>query len=145
MKNEVWFPYTDLYRKVVRESLEGDVFVQVGNITDDSMFHMRKEIGRLKRDITINHVETTIEAEDVENGSLSFVMLEGAKNFNDALASIVVWYPKVGNGGIIAGTGWNYVSVNQACKLFFIERLEEPRPINIHLPMSTHTHWSVRK
>lgn len=45
---------------------------------------------------------------------LDFVMLDGSHEYEDVLADIRVWYPKVKPGGMLAGDDWQFKGVSSA-------------------------------
>lgn len=46
---------------------------------------------------------STVAAQDVTNGSLDFVYIDAAHRFDDVMADLLAWIPKVRVGGIISG------------------------------------------
>jgi hypothetical protein len=50
-------------------------------------------------------VATRNDAADVDDGSLAFVLLDAAHDYESARADVRAWLPKVRTGGILAGAG----------------------------------------
>jgi predicted O-methyltransferase YrrM len=51
--------------------------------------------------------------------SLDFVMVDAAHDYDNALADIKAWYPKLKKGGIMAGDDLDWPGVNKAVKEYF--------------------------
>lgn len=49
-----------------------------------------------------------------EDASLDFVMIDAAHDYNNVLADLKAWLPKVKVGGVIAGDDYNWPGVKQA-------------------------------
>lgn len=58
------------------------------------------------RDVTFIRLDSVIAAEKFTDGSLDFLYLDAAHDYDSVLADIKAWYPKVRPGGIIAGHDW---------------------------------------
>lgn len=50
-----------------------------------------------------------VAAEMIPNGSLDFVFIDGAHDFNNVMLDVILWTPKVRKGGIVSGHDY-YVS-----------------------------------
>lgn len=55
------------------------------------------------RNVTIMRMTSLEASQQVENGSLDFVYIDGDHRFDAVMMDIILWAPKVRRGGIIAG------------------------------------------
>lgn len=61
------------------------------------------------------HKATSLEAAALyENNSLDFVMLDASHKYEDVIDDIVSWWPKLKEGGILAGDDWDHSGVRKA-------------------------------
>lgn len=66
--------------------------------------------------VTIVRSDTVAAAAGVEDGSLDFVFIDGDHSYDGCTRDIQAWYPKVRNGGIVAGHDFHWPTVAQAVK-----------------------------
>lgn len=53
-------------------------------------------------------------AKDFEDGSLSFVFIDAAHDYENVKKDIEAWYPKVKKGGVLGGHDWFHQPIKQA-------------------------------
>lgn len=54
-----------------------------------------------------------------ENASLDFVMIDAAHDYDNVLADLTAWWPKIKPGGVMAGDDYHFSGVNKAVNEFF--------------------------
>jgi|DEB0MinimDraft_10_1074344.scaffolds.fasta_scaffold10312_1 hypothetical protein len=152
--------YIQFYGEIVANSMDEDVFVEVGSFLGQSTSAMGKFIKDSKKCIEFNAVDifdlsdfsdaphyevieahggdfleafksnlreagvedqvkihkmTSIDAaEQFEDRSVSFVMIDASHAYQDVIDDIKAWYPKVKLGGIISGDDFDFDEVKQA-------------------------------
>jgi predicted O-methyltransferase YrrM len=57
-----------------------------------------------------------------ENESIDFLMIDASHEFEDVLADIEAWWPKIKPRGIMAGDDYNWPGVKKAVREFFGKR-----------------------
>ena len=55
------------------------------------------------RNVTIMHMTSLEASQQIEDGSLDFVYIDGDHRFDAVMTDIIYWAPKVRRGGIVAG------------------------------------------
>jgi predicted O-methyltransferase YrrM len=74
------------------------------------------------------------------DGSLDLVLIDGSHVYEDVLADIHAWAPKVRPGGVLAGDDYGWPGVKQACDEYFEREVGEGPPGRT-VP---HACWRVR-
>lgn len=73
---------------------------------------------------------SSLEAADLfADGSVDFILIDGSHEYEDVLADLRAWYPKLKPDGVIAGDDWRREGVNRAVKEFFRGIGREPEGI----------------
>lgn len=79
----------------------------------------------LRHTASVRHVVRPVRMDSVEaskkyaDGSLDFVMIDASHVYEDAIADIRAWSPKVKAGGVLAGDDYGWPGVRMACDEFF--------------------------
>lgn len=138
-----WFSYRDLYRSTVASAAEGAHFVEIGCWEGQSAVFMAVEIANSGKSIRfdcVDHWQETdmqrfldniapvagfinpIRSPSVEaaaryvDHSLDFVMIDAGHKYEEVLADLAAWAPKVKAGGILAGDDFNWPGVEKAVR-----------------------------
>ena len=125
-----WFSFSKLYSDVVRQFPNGSKFVEVGCYEGRSAAYMAVEIANSNKDIdfycvdfwldglyetfvenmmpvkdhyTALHMASHAAAKKFEDESLDFVFIDADHHYDSVKQDIEVWWPKVKQGGILAG------------------------------------------
>lgn len=94
-------------------------------VTDDEIYKsFLKNIASVKHVINIVRAPSVDAATKYKDGSLDFVFIDAAHDFNSVLADLTAWYPKVKVGGVLAGHDYStsdmkYCHVDRAVAAFF--------------------------
>lgn len=155
-KIQGWFQCEPLYRRMVEQAKDGDVFVELGVWKGKSAAFMGVEILNSKKKIefyAVDHFMGSPEHKDdpliktntlkeecyknlepvmgivrmlpvhsltaaamFEDQSIDFIYIDGSHEYDDLMADIKAWGPKVKNGGIIAGDDYG-VAVHPGVKM----------------------------
>lgn len=118
---------------------------QIGNpIQEQWKANMRN--GGVRDRITLHHKESTLAAQEFDDASVRFVYLDGSHNYEDVLADIEAWLPKVKAGGILAGHDYNQPEVAKAVIEMFGHDFEVHQSSWIHgvKENAVHTDSSAR-
>lgn len=73
----------------------------------------------------VAHVITPVKARSVDaaarfaDGSLGFVFIDAAHDYESVIADLEAWAPKVRSGGTLAGDDYSLPGVKRACDEFF--------------------------
>lgn len=128
---ENWFSYPNLYKQVVENAKDGDVFVELGAWKGRSTSCLAVEIANSKKDIDLYVIDTweddeiykqfinnmkpvekyffplklsSIDAvKKFKDKSVDFVFLDASEIYEDVKEDITNWLPKVKPGGVLAG------------------------------------------
>ena len=81
--------------------------------------HFLQNIESLK-DIITPIRKTSVEASKMfKDGSVDYIMIDAAHDYENVLLDIQHWYPKLSEGGIISGDDLDWPGVNQAVNQYF--------------------------
>ena len=70
--------------------------------------------------VTALRMESLKAAWDFEDGSLDFVFIDASHDYENVIADIIAWYPKVKEGGVIAGHDYpTWEGVKKAVNEYF--------------------------
>lgn len=88
--------------------------------TKDGLYmHFLQNIESLK-DIITPIRKTSVEASKMfKDGSVDYIMIDAAHDYENVLLDIQHWYPKLSEGGIISGDDLDWPGVNQAVNQYF--------------------------
>ena len=142
-----WFNFEGPYRQAVREATDGAVFVELGCWKGRSSAFLAVEVlnsGKLIEihfvdpeilkvyevfkqnieavsdvDVSIHRMKTTEAADLFEDKSVDFVWVDAGHEYDDVLADLRAWWPKVCIGGVIGGDDLPMVGVKSAVGEFF--------------------------
>ena len=152
-KIENWFTFPELYKRAVN-SFDNAHFVEIGcwkggsatfmgveifnshknikfdcidNVIDPEVVRVLNEnIKDLKNIITFHNKSSLEAVEMYDDNSLDFVFIDSSHEYEETLAELKAWYPKVKSGGIFAGHDYPcWPGVKQAVDEFFVELDEE--------------------
>ena len=80
----------------------------------------KANIGRVPDvDVTIHRLDSAKAADLFEDNSVDFVWIDAGHEYDEVLADIVAWWPKVRPGGVIGGDDLPMIGVKQAVESFF--------------------------
>jgi len=83
-----------------------------------------RNIEPVKHIVTPIRMDSVSAASTYQNGSLDFVFIDGAHNYNAIRADIDAWLPKVKPGGYIGGHDYDFKDVKTAVDEAFHEGIE---------------------
>jgi predicted O-methyltransferase YrrM len=97
---------------------------EVAHKTDPDLqrvFEMFQDnIGRVPGvNVTVHRSDSSKAAEAFDDGSVNFVWIDAGHGYDEVLADITAWWPKVRPGGVIGGDDLPMVGVEQAVKEYF--------------------------
>ena len=70
--------------------------------------------------VTALRMESLDAASEFEDGSLDFVFIDASHDYENVIADIVAWYPKVKEGGVISGHDYpTWEGVKKAVNEYF--------------------------
>lgn len=97
---------------------------EVAHKTDPDLqrvFEMFKDnIGRVPNvNITVHRSDSSKAADAFNDGSVNFVWIDAGHGYDEVLADITAWWPKVAPGGVIGGDDLPMVGVKQAVEEYF--------------------------
>ena len=81
-----------------------------------------KNIEPVKDVINPIRMESTKAATLYEDNSLDFVFIDGSHEYEDVLADLQAWFPKIKKGGHIAGHDFPWKNVKRAVEEFFSDK-----------------------
>ena len=82
---------------------------------------------------------TSVEAaEEMKSGSLDMVFIDAAHDYENVRNDIEAWYPKVRQGGLIAGHDWQH-------KFPDVQRAVTSQFNALHVQVFSDSVWAVRK
>lgn len=76
-------------------------------------------IAKNHKNIIKNKMSSVEYNKTIKDESLDFVYIDGNHQYSSVLEDIKIWYPKIKNGGILAGHDYNWDSVKRAIFDFF--------------------------
>ena len=86
----------------------------VDNFTEHPDFKQRA-IDSVKGKPVIFHIGQSIDmAKEVKNETLDFVYIDALHDYDSVMEDLRAWYPKVKNGGYVAGHDWAIQGVKNA-------------------------------
>jgi SAM-dependent methyltransferase len=85
-----------------------------------------KPVAKYLKVLPMNSVDA---AERFAPESVDFILVDGSHEYEDVLADLRAWYPKLKPGGVIAGDDWRNRGVNTAVRAFFGELGRKIEPI----------------
>lgn len=97
-----------------------DKSVQNGTLFDEFL----RNIAPVSDRIDVLRLPSVEAAARFEDFSLDFVMIDAAHDFQNVLADINAWWPKIKTGGTMAGDDYLFKGVNQAVNESFFNKVE---------------------
>ena len=98
-----------------------------------------RNIAPVREQIHVLRLPSVEAAAIFEDGSLDFVMIDAAHDFQNVLADINAWWPKIKRGGTMAGDDYLFKGVNQAVNESFFKQVESVKG------SGSGVQWRVRK
>jgi peptidoglycan/xylan/chitin deacetylase (PgdA/CDA1 family) len=92
-----------------------DEDVQAGRLYETFLAN----IAPVSEHVVAIRAETVEAAEQFEDGSVDFVFVDAGHSYEDARADLAAWWPKVKQGGVMAGDDWLEDGVQRAASEFF--------------------------
>jgi hypothetical protein len=127
------------------ESNTGDPDVQAGRLFEI----FQQNIAPVAAQVQVIRSDTAAAADRFADGSVDFLYVDASHNYGGVLRDLIAWFPKVREGGLIAGDDWCFsergeLSVRNAVVDFFgagaaltIEPGSQPNP--------DYLQWSIVK
>ena len=83
------------YAKVIARATQKDLLQYMSNVVANTMFASDRRI--------LLVCSSLLASEIIQDGSLDFVFIDAAHNYDSVLADLHHWYPKVRSGGLVSG------------------------------------------
>ena len=90
----------------------------IGCNTAGALFSNLQEAG-LIRDIDLILADSALAADYFENGSVDFVFIDAAHDYDSVMRDLRAWHPKLRHDGVIAGHDWAFDGVHRAVRDYF--------------------------
>lgn len=85
------------------------------DITPEQLWaEFRANIEPMRGAFHVHRMESTTAAQQFADGSLDFVFIDAAHDYDSVKADIAAWLPKVKKGGLLAGHDYHHPPVAQA-------------------------------
>lgn len=120
---DAWFPVDEYLINAVNKHTKPNQYVKLKKrlankestygIFLENIKPVRSTIG------TIYHMKSTRAAEEYEDASLDFVYIDAAHDYDNVIADIKAWLPKVKPGGTLAGHDYGSIGVYRAVNEVF--------------------------
>jgi len=120
-KKDITFFFVDTWLGSQEPKHLADKNVKNGTLFDE----FSRNIGPVKHRLQICRAPSDQAAAIFEDLSLDFVMIDAAHDFQNVMADINAWWPKIRPGGTMAGDDYYFKGVRQAVNESFFNKVEE--------------------
>ena len=88
--------------------------VEHTDVPEDLFLQFKKNIAPVKQCVMPMKAKSTDAAAKFDDGYFYFVFIDAGHEYEDVIADIKAWLPKVKKGGILAGDDYNMIGVQKA-------------------------------
>jgi len=121
-EKDITFYAIDTFRGSEEHNEKGGSFYEPLLETEDGLFnHFLENIEPVKAVVEPIRKASVEAALDFEDESLDVVFIDAAHDYDNVLADITAWYPKVKKGGIVSGHDVKHNPIRRALNDFFGE------------------------